>query len=100
MTSIGSVDQFAPDSIHKVSISGKELLIIRSGDEWFAIENRCSHDGNQLEDGDLIDGQIECPRHGARFDLRSGTPTMLPAVVPIKTYKLDVSGSDVYLKES
>lgn len=63
------------------------VLIARYGGIIYALENVCSHDGADLESGDLIEGQIECPRHGARFDVQTGEAMRLPAVVDIETFE-------------
>ena len=58
----------------------------------YAIENRCSHDDGPLADGTLHQGEcvIECPRHGSKFDLRTGTPITLPAYLPVATLPVKV----------
>ena len=53
---------------------------------FYAIEDICSHDGGELAGGDVIGFEVECPRHGARFDLRSGAVTCPPAYVPIASF--------------
>jgi 3-phenylpropionate/trans-cinnamate dioxygenase ferredoxin component len=69
--------------------------------EFFALEDRCSHD-----DGPLVEGEWEpddgmgrpvviCPRHGSRFDLRTGTPLTLPATQPVDTYRVWVEDAIV-----
>jgi 3-phenylpropionate/trans-cinnamate dioxygenase ferredoxin subunit len=63
----------------------------------YAIDDVCTHDGGPLDQGVLDDAQIECPRHGARFDVRTGKPLTLPAVVPIHVYKVDVRDDCIYV---
>jgi 3-phenylpropionate/trans-cinnamate dioxygenase ferredoxin subunit len=63
--------------------------------EFFAIDDICTHDGGPLGEGMLFDHQVECPRHGAMFDLRTGRPTTLPAVLPVRTYPTRVDGDTV-----
>jgi 3-phenylpropionate/trans-cinnamate dioxygenase ferredoxin subunit len=62
------------------------------GGEYYAIEDRCSHDDGPLCEGDFDDetGVVVCPRHGANFDIRSGRPLTLPAVVPVETFPVRV----------
>jgi 3-phenylpropionate/trans-cinnamate dioxygenase ferredoxin subunit len=77
----------------------RAVLLLRVGDEFFAVEDVCSHDGQPLTDGPLEGTAIECPRHGARFDVRTGRPLCMPAVEPIATYEVKVVGNDILLRD-
>ena len=79
-------------------VDGVELAAARSGTKVFVVENRCSHDDGPLGEGRLVDGEIECPRHGARFDLASGRATQMPAVAPIATYTARIEGEDILVE--
>lgn len=57
---------------------------------FYAIDDVCTHDGGALDQGELDGVEIECPRHGARFDVRTGKVTQLPAFAPVKTYPVRV----------
>jgi 3-phenylpropionate/trans-cinnamate dioxygenase ferredoxin component len=59
-------------------------------DTWGAIDNVCTHDGGVLGEGELEDCLVECPRHGARFDLLTGEVRALPAVFPVNSYPVRV----------
>ncbi len=63
----------------------------------YALEDRCSHQDYPLSGGDLEDGQIECPFHGARFDACTGRATMLPAVAPVRTFNVEVRDGFVHI---
>jgi 3-phenylpropionate/trans-cinnamate dioxygenase ferredoxin subunit len=54
-----------------------------------------THDGGPLGEGAVWGTQVECPRHGARFDLKTGRPATLPAVLPVRTYPARLQGEDV-----
>ena len=71
------------------------VAIFNVGGEYFCIEDVCTHDGGPLADGNLFDHCIECPRHGARFDIRDGSVVSMPAVVPVPTYEVKVEGDDI-----
>ncbi len=77
------------------------VAIFRLGDAFYAIEDRCSHDDGPLGEGQLDRAacEIVCPRHGARFDLRSGAALSMPAVYPVRRYEVRVEGEAVYLAE-
>lgn len=77
----------------------ESVIILNIDGEFFCIADLCTHDGGPLEDGDLIDHRIECPRHGAQFDIRTGKVVRLPATDPIPTYKVVVEDGVVYIEE-
>ncbi|CUR57378.1 ferredoxin containing (2Fe-2S) Rieske domain [metagenome] len=74
-----------------------DIAIARDGEEFFAIQDLCSHAEVALSEGDVADCQIECWLHGSRFDLRTGKPTGLPATEPVATFPIEVRGDDVYV---
>ena len=78
-----------------VTVQGRRLLICRTADGFFAVDDTCTHDDGPLADGTLEGNAIECPRHGARFDVRTGAVLCLPAAVPIRSYPVRVEGDDV-----
>ena len=63
--------------------------------QLFAIEDVCTHDGGSLDQGDLEGDEIECPRHGARFNVRTGEATLMPAVMPVRTFPIKIDGDRV-----
>jgi len=71
-----------------VKIHGYELLILRLGGKLFAMDHYCTHEHESLLDGDIEEGEIVCPFHGARFDLESGKAMGWPAVVDLKVYPI------------
>ena len=94
---VGAVDDFADDSMTPVEIAGHEVLVIYQGGEFYALEDRCTHDNGILHDGELLDGAVKCGRHGAKFDLESGRAT-LPAVKKIRLYRTAVEGDRVLVE--
>jgi 3-phenylpropionate/trans-cinnamate dioxygenase ferredoxin subunit len=92
---IGAISEVPEGQARIYEVEGRSLCVANVGGQVLAIDNVCTHDGGPLGDGTLWDGQVECPRHGARFDLRSGRPVTLPAVMPVKTYAVQVDGDDV-----
>ena len=73
------------------------IAVVRNGESYFAIEDICTHDGAPLTGGEIEGDQIICPRHGARFCLRTGEALTLPAVMPLPTYPLRIDGDDIYV---
>jgi 3-phenylpropionate/trans-cinnamate dioxygenase ferredoxin subunit len=84
----------------QVVIEGKPLLVCHTADGFFAIEDTCTHDDGPLADGWLDGDAIECPRHGARFDVKTGKVLCLPAAVPIKSYPVKVDGDAIQVNVS
>jgi len=67
--------------------------------EYYAVEDTCTHDGGELAGGELHGFEVECPRHGARFDLRDGSVTAPPAVVPIASFPVHVENGEVFTRD-
>jgi 3-phenylpropionate/trans-cinnamate dioxygenase ferredoxin subunit len=82
------LEELPPGAKRLVTHDDLEIGVVNCRGEIFAIEDRCSHDDGELVDGELDeeDCVIECPRHGSRFDLRTGKPLNLPAYVPVDTF--------------
>jgi 3-phenylpropionate/trans-cinnamate dioxygenase ferredoxin component len=80
-----------------VTIGRYDVAIARNGDEFFAIQDVCSHAEVALSEGEVTDCTIECWMHGSRFDLRTGKPTGLPATEPVATFPIEVRGDDIYV---
>ncbi|MFN7181480.1 MAG: non-heme iron oxygenase ferredoxin subunit, partial [Planctomycetota bacterium] len=73
------------------------IIIYRDGDKIYAFENKCSHEDFPLFDG-YIDGKvIECSKHGAKFDIETGEVLSMPAVIPIKVYKIKIENKVIYV---
>jgi 3-phenylpropionate/trans-cinnamate dioxygenase ferredoxin subunit len=81
-----------PGAMRLVEWEDLEIGVFNCGGELFAIEDRCSHDDGVLLEGELDEAActIECPRHGSKFDLRTGKPLNLPAYVPVDTFPVSV----------
>lgn len=62
-----------------------------------ALEDQCSHENLPLSDGELEDGELVCIYHGARFDACSGARKTLPAVMPVRSFPVEVRGDDIYV---
>ena len=93
-----SVADLAPGTAIAVDLdapSGNPVAVVRDGDDFYAIDDECSHAAIPLSEGEVEGCEIECWLHGSRFDLRSGKPTGLPATVPVPIYPVQVDGDDV-----
>jgi 3-phenylpropionate/trans-cinnamate dioxygenase ferredoxin subunit len=92
-----STDDVKPGEARRFDVDGHRIAVVRIGDDWYAIGDRCSHEDYSLSEGDVWEDEceIECPKHGSTFDLRTGEPQTLPATQPIPVYELLVEGDDV-----
>jgi 3-phenylpropionate/trans-cinnamate dioxygenase ferredoxin component len=77
------------------------ICLVRIGDDFYAIGDRCSHANVSLAEGDVDpdDATIECWKHGSAFSLRTGEPQSLPAVRPVPVYAVRLEGDDVVVSE-
>jgi 3-phenylpropionate/trans-cinnamate dioxygenase ferredoxin subunit len=78
-----------------VVVGGERIALCNVEGEVFAVSDVCTHDGGPLGEGELQGEVIECPRHGARFNVRTGQVLALPAVFPLKTYPVRIQGEDI-----
>jgi 3-phenylpropionate/trans-cinnamate dioxygenase ferredoxin component len=86
------LEELPPGSMKIVSSGLIVVGVFNAGGELYAIEDRCSHDDGPLAEGDWDPDErvVVCPRHGSRFDLRTGRPLSLPAFLPVDTYPVRV----------
>ena len=81
----------------RVELPGHRIALFKVDDAVYAIGDRCSHAEASLAEGSIWGTRIECPRHGAEFDLRTGAAETLPATKPVPTYDTRVDEGFVYL---
>jgi 3-phenylpropionate/trans-cinnamate dioxygenase ferredoxin subunit len=87
-----------PNGARKIiEIDGEPIVVFNIAGGYFAIADVCSHDGGPVGEGAVSGDEIECPRHGARFDMRSGKALSLPAVVDIPAYPVRVQGEEIQI---
>jgi len=96
------LSELPPGAKTTVEWEDLEIGIFNCDGEILAVEDRCSHDDGTLVEGELneTDCTVECPRHGAIFDLRTGTPKTLPAYTPIQTFPISVEDGIIRLEVS
>ncbi len=81
----------------RVDVGDDRIAVFRIGEDVYAIGDRCSHAEASLADGEIWDEQVECPRHGSTFDLRTGHPDTLPATKPVPVYAVEIVEGEVFL---
>lgn len=92
---IGAVDELPNGERLFLEIDEFPIVVFNIAGQFFAIGDVCSHDNGPLGEGDLDGEEVICPRHGARFDLRTGKVLALPAVEDIPAYPVQVVGSRI-----
>lgn len=96
---VASVDEIASGGRLSILVDDIPALLIRLGDEYFAIEDVCSHDRQPLTNGPIgADCSITCPRHGARFNLRTGAALCMPAIEGIATFEVQVRDGGLFVR--
>ena len=92
---VAKLDEVPAGKIKVVEAGGRRIALCNYDGTIFAIADECTHDRGPLDQGELIGREVECPRHGARFDIETGRATRLPAVRPVKTYQVVVNGGSI-----
>lgn len=95
---VALVEDVEPGTGFQVEIDDEPVALWNVEGNFYATSDTCSHEEATLTEGDLWDNLIECPLHGAQFDVRTGEPRTLPAVLPIATYPIRVDGDALYIE--
>lgn len=93
-TDVGAVSDFPENSMHALTVAGEAVLLVHQEGQFYALADRCTHKEYPLHDGELLDGAVKCDWHGAKFDLKTGKPT-IPAVKKLRLYAARVEGERV-----
>jgi len=92
-------DDLSPGEARRFDVAGHRIALVRIGDDFYAIGDRCSHADFSLSEGEVYEGEleIECWKHGSAFSLTTGEPQSLPAVKAVPVYEVRVEGDDVFV---
>lgn len=90
-------DELGSGEARRFDVGEHRVALVRIGDDVYAIGDRCSHEDYSLAEGEVWadECELECPRHGSTFDLRSGEACSLPATRPVPVYEVEVSDGDI-----
>jgi len=83
--------------VERVHVGDLAIALIRTGEGFFAVEDRCTHMGGRLSDGLVTGSTVQCPLHFGRFDVRTGEPLSRPCRLPIATYRVKVLDGSVFV---
>jgi len=94
--------KFAPenelsDSVKLFVHNGRRIALFKLDEGIFAIDDRCSHAEGSLSHGIVFGSHVQCPEHGAKFDIKSGKNISFPAVTPVRSYRTKTENGNVYL---
>lgn len=92
---VARAGEIAVGGVKITRVDDTEVALFRLDDGYWAIEDVCTHDGGPVAEGTVRDGLVECPRHGATFDVRTGAAKSFPATSPVATYAVRVVGDEI-----
>ena len=92
---ISTINALADGAYERFEFDDVDVLVFREGDHVFAIEDLCTHDGAELCGGLYMNGEIECPRHGARFCVKTGQALSAPAYGQVSTFPIRINDDGV-----
>ncbi|MCH7886971.1 MAG: non-heme iron oxygenase ferredoxin subunit [Candidatus Marinimicrobia bacterium] len=94
---IGKTNEIEPGSARSYIVGEERIAVCNVNGSFHAINDVCTHDGGPLDQGVLEGSIITCPRHGAKFDVTTGEALQMPAVIPVKTYPVEIEDDIIYL---
>ncbi len=81
-----------------LSVGHRMIAVVRNGEDYFAIEDICTHDGAPLTGGEIEGDEIICPRHGARFCMRTGEALTPPAYEPVRAFETKIENGHLWVR--
>lgn len=98
-TAVGRAEELKPGDWCTADLDGTQVVVFNLGGEFYAIEDVCTHDGGQLTGGTVEGDRIVCPRHGAKFCIRTGEALTAPAYEPTATFPVRVEAGEVQVRD-
>ena len=95
---VASVADIADGSMRLVEVDDRLVILSRIGDDYYCIDDICTHDGGTLSDGPHEGCEIACPRHGAKFDLRNGKALSMPATQDTVSHQVKVEDGSIRIR--
>ena len=94
---VETVPESELDEQIRVEVGERAFAVFRLDDGIYALDDVCSHEYSRLSEGELWDEEVYCPKHGSRFDIRSGAVRSFPAFKPVKSYPVKVEDGKIYM---
>ena len=95
---VAQIDDLAPGSGKVVQMHGRDIALFNVDGSFYAIDNACTHRGGPLGEGKLSGEIVECPWHGAKFNVKTGAVTSPPAPTGVRSFAVKVEGNDVLVE--
>jgi len=96
---VGKTSEMPPGKLNKVSVDGKEVLVVNLDGNYFAMDDTCTHSGASLSEGQLDGSTVTCPWHGSTWDCKTGKLEKFPAKInDLKSYKVTVESDNILLE--
>ena len=92
------LSEFENSPVSTIDINGTTVAVFKVDEDYYAIQNMCSHAEADLADGEVYDCKVECPLHGAEFDLKTGEALTLPATKPVSVFRTEIDGDTLIIK--
>ena len=92
---VAKVSEIAPGTAKQVEVDGEPVAIFNLDGQFYAISDTCSHAQASLSEGEVKNGVVTCPLHGAKFDIKTGKNLTMPAPVPVQTYSIKIEGDAI-----
>ena len=96
--SVAKKSAFGSQKAIAVDVQGQSVAIFSVDGQYFAIGNECTHAGGSLAEGECQGTKVQCPWHGATFDIKTGAVLSAPARENVKSYKVKVEGDDIQIE--
>ncbi|MED1470670.1 non-heme iron oxygenase ferredoxin subunit [Bacillus salipaludis] len=85
------------NEMKEITVEGESLVLFYLTEGYFVTSNICTHRKQYLTDGSIEQGSVNCPRHGGKFDIKTGNPLAGPCFTPLQTYPVDIRNNDVWI---
>ena len=92
-------NEIAEGGLKKVEAGGEPIALYKLGGQIYATSNTCTHEGSIIDENHQMHNDVvECTCHGSQFDIKTGAVILPPAIEPLKTYKTEVVGEEIYVE--
>ena len=94
---VGKASDIPAGRAEVFDVEDRKIAVFRLDDGFYAIEDICTHDGGPLAEGEIEEDEVICPRHGSRFNIKTGAVLTLPAVTPVECFPVRVEGNELFI---
>ena len=97
---VSKVGELAPGEFRRIDVDGANIAVFNLSGGYYAIEDVCTHDGGQLTGGVVEGDQVVCPRHGARFCIKTGAALTAPAYEPVASFPVRIENGVIQVRDA